>query len=112
MDPLDPYRSIVESTLNEYTRIPYAYGDIQTEAVFDRTHDRYLLINVGWDDDKRIHGSLVHIDIIGGKIWVQRDGLEHGVAKDLVRAGIPRDQIVLAFRSPELRHPLGQIVAR
>ena len=39
---LDRYRQIIESILTEYTRIPYAYGDIQTEAVFDRNRDRYL----------------------------------------------------------------------
>jgi hypothetical protein len=110
MDTLDRYRSIVESVLNEYTKIPYAYGDIQTEAVFDRVRDRYLLINVGWDGDKRIHGSLVHIDIIDGKIWVQRDGLEHGVTKELVDAGIARDQIVLAFRAPQTHRHFGHAV--
>jgi hypothetical protein len=103
MDTLNGYRNIVENTLLEYTRIPYAYGEIQTEAVFDRTHDRYALINVGWDQDSRVHGSLVHIDIINGKIWIQRDGTEQGVAPDWVRAGIPKESIVLAFRPPEVR---------
>jgi hypothetical protein len=46
---LDRYRQIIESILLEYTKIPYAYGEIQTEAVFDRVHDRYLLVNTGWD---------------------------------------------------------------
>lgn len=103
MDTLNLYRDIVENTLMEYTRIPYAYGEIQTEAIFDRDHDRYVLINVGWDQGHRVHGSLVHIDIINGKIWIQRDGTEQGVAPDLVRAGIPKESIVLAFRPPEVR---------
>ncbi|NJL37234.1 MAG: XisI protein, partial [Leptolyngbyaceae cyanobacterium SM1_4_3] len=68
MDTLESYRQIIENILNEYTQIPYAYGDIQTEAVFDRKSDRYVLMNVGWDDGKRVHGSLVHIDIIDGKL--------------------------------------------
>ena len=103
MAALDTYRQIIETILNEYTKIPYAYGNIQTEAVFDRNNDRYLLINVGWDKDKRIHGSLVHIDIINGKVWIQRDGTEHGVAKKLVKAGIPKDHIVLGFHPAEVR---------
>lgn len=103
MDELDKYRQIIENTLQEYTRIPYAFGDIQTEAVFDRIRDRYLLVNVGWDQGKRIHGSLVHIDIIDGKVWIQRDGIEVGIATELIRAGIPRDRIVLGFRTPEAR---------
>ena len=103
MDSLERDRSIIESILSEYTKIPYAYGDIQTEAVFDRANDRYLLMNVGWDEGKRVHGSLAHIDIIDGKLWIQRDGTEHGIAKELVQAGIPKDRIVLAFRPPEIR---------
>ena len=103
MDTLDTYREIIEKLLLEYTKIPYAYGDIQTETVFDRRNDRYLLMNVGWDSGKRVHGSLVHIDIINGKVWIQRDGTEHGVAKELVKAGIPKDHIVLGFRPAEVR---------
>ena len=103
MDTLDTYRRIIENILLEYTHIPYAHGNFQTEAVFDRLNDRYLLVNVGWDDDQRVHGSLVHIDIINGKLWIQRDGTEHGIAKELVRAGIPKDHIVLGFHPAEIR---------
>ena len=103
MDTLDTYREIIENILTEYTKIPYAYGDIRTEAVFDRKNDRYLLMNMGWDNDKRVHGSLVHVDIINGKVWIQRDGTEHGIAKELVQAGIPKDHIVLGFRPVEVR---------
>lgn len=103
METLERYRDIIENILDEYTRIPYAYGDIRTEAVYDRSNDRYLLVNVGWDMGRRVHGSLVHIDIIDGKIWIQRDGTEQGIANELVSAGIPRDRIVLGFRPVEVR---------
>jgi len=97
------YREIIEKVLNEYTKIPYAYGEIQCEAVFDRKNDRFLLVSVGWDNGKRVYISLVHIDITNGKVWIQRDGTEHGVAKELVQAGIPKDQIVLGFRPARIR---------
>ncbi|HXG66927.1 MAG TPA: XisI protein [Blastocatellia bacterium] len=103
MDTLDYYRQIIEATLTEYAKIPYAYGDIQTETVFDRANDHYLLVNVGWDNDRRVHGCLVHLDIINGKVWIQRDGTEEGIAGDLERAGIPKDHIVLGFRPPDVR---------
>ncbi len=103
MDTLDNYRQIIETVLTDYASVPYAYGDIHTEVVFDRANDHYLLVNVGWHNDRRVHGSLVHIDIINGKVWIQRDGTEHGIANDLVRAGIAKDQIVLGFRSPQIR---------
>ncbi len=103
MDRLDSYRDIIERVLDAYTKIPYAYGDIQTEASFDRARDRYLLVNVGWDEGRRVHGTLVHVDIINGKIWIQRDGTEDGIANELVSAGIPKQDIVLGFRPKEIR---------
>lgn len=65
-----------------------------------------LLVNVGWARGQRVHGSLVHIDIVNGKIWIQRDGAEEGIAsaRELVKAGIPKEIIVLGFRPPEVRH--------
>lgn len=111
MDTLVHYRQIIEAVLCEYTRIPYAYGDIHTEAAFDRDNDRYLLINVGWDNGMRVHTCLVHIDMIEDKVWIQRDDTEEGIAHALVKAGIPKEQIVLGFRAPEVRPYTGYAVA-
>src|SRR5262249_39064495 len=38
-----------------------------------------------------------------GTVWSQYDGTEEGVAEALVRADIPRDRIVLAFKPPNIR---------
>lgn len=103
MDTLETYRQIIETVLTEYAKLPYAYGEIQTETIFDRKADHYLLINMGWNVDRRIHGCLVHIDIINDKVWIQRDGTEAGIAVDLEQAGIPKNRIVLGFRPPEIR---------
>ena len=103
MDKIDKYREIIERVLTEYAVIPYAYGEIKSEPVFDRLRDSYLLVNVGWHKGRRMHGCLVHIDIIDGKIWIHRDGLEDGIATDLEREGVPKSDIVLAFHAPELR---------
>ena len=103
MGDLEDYRQIIQNVLEPYTRIPYAYGDMKSYTVFDKDADRYLLITVGWDGPKRIHGVLVHLDIIDGKVWVQRDGTEYGIARELVEAGIPKDKIVLGFHEPSVR---------
>jgi hypothetical protein len=57
----------------------------------------------GWQDGYRIYGTLLHIDIISNKPWIQHDGTEEGIAYDLVAAGIPKEQIVLGFRTLEQR---------
>ena len=103
MDTLETYRHIVQHVLTEYAEIPYAHGCMQSETIFDRQADRYVLITVGWEDDKRIHGCLIHVDIINGKLWIQRDGTEQGITSDLVKAGIAKDHIVLGFHPATLR---------
>ena len=106
MDTVEHYRDTVEKVSTEYAQIPYAIDDIQQQTVFDRACDPYLLMSLGWDRT-RVHGCLVHVDIIGNKLWIQRDGTEDGTALDLEAAGIPKDRIVLGFRSPEVRKHSG-----
>ena len=54
-------------------------------------------------DHRYTHGCLIHLDIIEGKIWVQRDGTEYGVANELLEAGVPKEHIILGFKSPRMR---------
>lgn len=103
MDNLTHYRQLVEQVLTQYLEISYANGDIHNEPIFDREAGRYVIMSSGWQGVRRIHGCLVHITIQDGKIWIQRDGTEHGIANDLVAAGIPRDHIVLGFYSAATR---------
>ncbi len=103
MDRLENHRQIIRDVLSEYLKLQYANGEIQNEAVFDHENDRYMIVSVGWQGVKRVHGALIHIDIINDKVWIQRDGTEHGIARELVVAGIPRDRIVLGFHTPDVR---------
>lgn len=111
MDTLDTYRQIIQDLLTEYVRLQYAYGEIQNETIFDREADRYLVMSIGWQDARRIHGCLIHVDIVNDKVWIQRDGTEHGIADELVAAGIPKDRIVLGFHPPEVRQHTEYAVA-
>ena len=103
MDPLESWRDTIEHILTGVSAIPYANVSAHTMMVFDRVHDRYLLVDVGWRGAERVHGALVHVDIIEGKIWIQYDGTEHGIANDLVEAGVPREGIVLGFKPASVR---------
>jgi hypothetical protein len=99
MDNLNQYRTLIQELLTAQTQPPYAYDNIQFETVFDTQADRYLLMILGRDyENRRVHGCLIHIDIIDNQLWIQRDGTEHGVATDLIEAGIPKENIVLGFR--------------
>ena len=103
MGPVSTYREVVERVLTAYTQIPYAHGELRCEALFDRERDRYALITLGWNAGKRVHFPLVHIDLVDGKVWIEKDNTEDGIATELVQAGVPKSHIVLAFHSPEAR---------
>lgn len=99
-------RDVIEKVLKDYAEFLSSDEQVQVELVFDRERGReaccqayrYLLVETGWQNGYRIYGTLLHIDVIDHKLWIQHDGTEEGVALDLVAAGIPKEQIVLGFR--------------
>ncbi|MEA5533356.1 XisI protein [Crocosphaera sp. XPORK-15E] len=103
MDKLTQFYEIIYPILKEYADLPYRYQNLKHKLIISNDHKDYLLMTIGWDDDVKVHGCLVHLEIIDNKIWIHRDGLEDGIASDLVRAGIPKSEIVLAFHPPDVR---------
>jgi hypothetical protein len=112
MDKVTRYRRIVKEVLMPLTERRYSGLNVTNEAVFDEVNDRYLIVSVGWEGNiRRIHRCLVHLDIIDGKVWIQRDGTEEGVAYALEAAGIPKSDIVPAFHPENVRPHTGYAVA-
>lgn len=107
MEKLRLYREIVRQIIQEYASFKPSHGQVVTEAVMDAERDHYEVMHVGWDGDERIHGSVLHLDISGGKVWVQYDGTTRPVVEELMAAGIPREDIVLGFHPAELRQLTG-----
>jgi hypothetical protein len=103
MDRLETYRQIIRETLEPYIDIAYANVNAHNKAVFDSKNDQYLIVSVGWSKERRVHGCLIHVSIEDDKVWIQRDGTEHGITNQLVQAGIPKSDIVLGFHEPEIR---------
>jgi hypothetical protein len=100
MDKVSRHRELIEDLLREYSDYKPSYGDIDVETIFDPVQGHYQLVNVGWHGQSRVHGCVMHIDVKDGKIWIQHDGTEDGIANRLVAAGVPKDEIVLGFQSP------------
>lgn len=83
----------------------------ETIAIFDETRGHYLLHTMGWKDKRRVWNTIVYVRLHSGKFWIEEDGLEQGVATDLLEAGVPKEDIVLAFHHPEIRPLTGFAVA-
>jgi ketopantoate reductase len=111
MDRIDRYRQIVKRVIDEYAKWLPSHGEIASEAIVDPERDHYEVMHVGWDKERRIHGSVIHLDIIDGKVWIQHDGTDRPVAEELLTAGIPREDIVLGFHPARVRHLTGFAVS-
>ncbi len=111
MNRIDTYRQIIRDVLIEQTVVPISYGKIELETVFDADKDRYIVVFAGWSNDDRIYGPLAHIDIIDGKLWVQRDGTAEGLPILLMEKGVPKEQIVMAYRHPSDQKLMGFAMA-
>jgi hypothetical protein len=96
-------RSATQKVLEDYLEFLGNDPDVTLELVLDSERDRYLLVETGWQNKRRIYGVLVHIDIVDQKLWIQHDGTEQGIANELVALGIPKDRIVLSYKSLERR---------
>lgn len=68
MDRLADYRRIIRQVLADYARYKPANGEIEPELVVDAERDHFELLHVGWDGTQRVHGPVIHIDIIGNKV--------------------------------------------
>ncbi len=103
MDKLTQYRASIHQLLEQYANQHHSYGDIETQVLEDTAHDHYQVCHVGWHQDRRIHGCILHLDIKDGKIWIQQNTTEALIAEALVDHGIPKEDIVLGFHAPYRR---------
>jgi 5-formyltetrahydrofolate cyclo-ligase len=100
MDKLEHYRKVIKQILTEHAEISLSYGEVKSQLIFDNEKDHYQLNYVGWQDDKRVFGPVMHFDIENEKIWIQYNGTEELVPQRLVELGVPASDIVIGFYSP------------
>ena len=102
MDTRTQYQNHLQKLMSDRAKLVWD-NRIQAQTIFDAEHDHYQLIYVGWRGSKRVYGVILHADIVDGKIWIQQDGTEQGLANQLVDLGVPKQDIILAFDPPNLR---------
>jgi len=104
MDPRLKYQEIIKTILQEHANFRNTIPDgYHSQLLFDDERGGYLVLDIGWNDDNYLHATPIHINLIDGKIWIQYDDTEEGVATDLLAAGVPNEDIVLGFRHPNVR---------
>jgi predicted RNA-binding protein len=103
MVTVEEYRDRVQQLLAEYQKPKSLQEGVETLLVADTEGDHYQLVNIGWDDERRVYGVAIHIDIRENKIWLQQNLTDQLVAEDLVALGIPKEHIVLGFQPAYMR---------
>lgn len=105
MDQLTEYPKIIKHILTEYVDLcnHHPSQDIETVLVMDEPNGHYIWMNLGWQNGDRVTGMTVYVRIREGKFWIEEDWTEEGIATDLVRAGVPKEDIVLTFHEPKMR---------
>src|SRR5438270_429267 len=99
----EQYRQIIKRLISEIAAIPNCDKHVETLCALDDERHQYLLLNIGWHGDERQRAIYLYLRIRDGKIWIEHDMIEDGITPALLEAGVPKDDIVLAFHPPELR---------
>ena len=107
MANVNQYRTSIQNLLEKYRHPPSSPSDIETQIIVDEKHDHYQLVHVGWRNNRRTYGCVLHVDIKDNKVWIQHDGTEIGMANELFELGVPKENIVLAFQAPSKRKYTG-----
>ncbi len=107
MEKLNTYRTHIKQIIEQFgAQFPTTDG-VETQYIFDGANDHYQLFQVGWEKYEWIHGCILHMDIKQGKIWIQHNGTEIGIADELVKLGVSKEDIVLGFQAPYKRKYTG-----
>lgn len=107
MDKLASHQEIIKAILEGYTSqysgIGAGKSGLETSVLMDDTRGAYLVLRHGWQGKERVQRVLVFLRLVQGKIWVEEDWTDYDFAGRLLQAGVPEEDIVLAFHHPALR---------
>lgn len=105
MDKELKYKNLIKEILNRYVEIDRQQPQegVDYFLVADDVQGHYLWTSLGWSKGKRTRYIHAHIRIKTGKVWIETDLTEQGIATDILNEGVPKEDIVLAFHEPSMR---------
>ena len=105
MDQLEQYKTVIKQTLDLFVEI-YSEpepSDVSYLRIFDDQRGQYMILRHGWNGKRRVQGIPLFARLVGNKVWVEEDWTDFELVDRLIKAGIDRTHIVLAFHHPSLR---------
>jgi hypothetical protein len=105
VETVEAHRRAIHRVLDEYRAFlaSQTSSDVDTEVISDDEHGQYMLMRIGWRGETRVRRALFYLRLRNDRIWIEEDWTKDGIANELVQAGVPRQNIVLAFQEPVVR---------
>jgi hypothetical protein len=105
MAKLDHYRKLVQDLIKQYANLGSASLEtgVERQILFDSEHDHYQLVNVGWQNERRVYSCVLHLDLKRDKVWIQHNTTDVEIAEELMALGVPKEDIVIGFHLPYKR---------
>ncbi len=98
MEDLATYQNIVIGFLEDYAKISYANAPaLEQQVIADTQRNHFELVSIGWHKGRFVHEVVFHFDIKGNQIWIQQNGTDIKVSKELVARGVQAQDIVIGF---------------
>lgn len=107
MEKIKKYQKIIINLLEQQVA-PFqkaAKGEVEEQLIFDTNHHHYQWLTIGWDNEEEFKNYInIHFTIKpDGKIWLMENNTDIRIAEELVKLGVPREDIVLGFQPPSVR---------
>lgn len=104
MDKLEKYRQILREIILQYGSYTSSRSKTDWLPICDDERGEYLLVDVGWkENEDRTYLVVFHFRIKNDKIYVEQDNTDANPVQQMLDAGVPKEDIVLAFYSPSHR---------
>ncbi len=105
MDKMMKYRELVKKILKEHVDISrrQPIPGVEKLLIVDDENGHYIWLNLGWWKGERLNSPTIYARLKDGKIWIEEDWTDIGFADQLLAAGVPKEDIVLALHAPEMR---------
>lgn len=104
MDKIARYQTIILDILQEYEQIERSLTpEVKYYAVADKEKQHYVLLAMGFHQQRFVYHSVFHFDIIDGKVWIQQNNTDVLIADELEERGVLKSDIVLGFIPPHAR---------
>ncbi len=104
MEKLTHYRQLLRQLFERHAQPrPSFPPGVEKALILDEERGHFMLLKIGWHEAKRVEWLMLYARLKDGKIHIESDATEDGIAAELLAAGVPESDIVLAFQHPQER---------